>query len=312
MNEREVRKYLRREFRPVGWSLTIYYGIMNLMVMAVLFADVAIRSILTGRSAAMDMSNAWGYMAAIAVGMVILLSWKGADFWNYAIWMRGKPCSPGKIGALIVLVLGLQLPNSLLVQLIDWIAGFFGGDVLGYYEQLNLVGSDSLSMFLYAGLFAPVAEEILFRGLVLRSLQPYGRRFAIVMSALLFGLFHGNLVQMPYAFCVGLILGYTACEYSIGWSMVLHMVNNLLFADSLTRLTEQLPGMLGSVLQSWLCLALTAGAVTILAVKHREIQAYFRREYWDKRCAVCFLTNSGSIVFFLIMLANTIVSMGIQ
>ena len=53
---------------------------------------------------------------------------------------------------------------------------------------------------LLAGLIAPAAEELLFRRLLLRRLRPYGGRFALVASALCFGLFHGNLNQffMPF------------------------------------------------------------------------------------------------------------------
>ena len=65
-----------------------------------------------------------------------------------------------------------------------------------------------LYTFLFAVILGPIVEELMFRRLVLSRLLPYGQKVAIVGSALLFALFHGNLAQILYAFAVGLILGY--------------------------------------------------------------------------------------------------------
>ena len=89
---------------------------------------------------------------------------------------------------------------------------------------------------------APVTEELLFRGGRLRSLQPYGKRFAIFCSALLFGLVHQNLTQTPFAFGFGLLAGYVAVEYSILWSMSLHILNNAVLALGLDALLRPLSG----------------------------------------------------------------------
>ena len=47
----------------------------------------------------------------------------------------------------------------------------------------------SWTMLLYAGFFGPITEEFFFRGAGLRGLERYGKIFAIVMTAILFGLF---------------------------------------------------------------------------------------------------------------------------
>lgn len=100
----------------------------------------------------------------------------------------------------------------------------------------------SVSLALYTAVAAPVTEELLFRGAVLRSLQPYGKRFAIFCSALLFGLVHQNLTQTPFAFGFGLLAGYVAVEYSILWSMSLHILNNAVLALGLDALLRPLSG----------------------------------------------------------------------
>lgn len=70
-------------------------------------------------------------------------------------------------------------------------------------------------------------EEFVFRGIILGSLRKFSDTFAIVASALLFGLMHSNFVQIPFAFCGGLIFGYLAvATNSLLPSMIVHFLNN--------------------------------------------------------------------------------------
>ena len=64
------------------------------------------------------------------------------------------------------------------------------------------------------GVFAPLTEEMVFRGVTLRILQeelPFAA--ANVLQAVLFALMHGNLVQSSYAFLAGLLLGTVVKRY---------------------------------------------------------------------------------------------------
>ena len=79
------------------------------------------------------------------------------------------------------------------------------------------------------GILPAVLEEAVFRGCVLRVLRPYGDGFAVVISAILFGLMHGNIRQIPFATLVGLILGWLyVTTNSIFWPMLIHFINNAL------------------------------------------------------------------------------------
>ncbi|MBQ8923986.1 MAG: CPBP family intramembrane metalloprotease [Lachnospiraceae bacterium] len=84
------------------------------------------------------------------------------------------------------------------------------------YDKLisNVTGaSASWLMYLSVFLLAPIAEEILFRGLILS----YGKKCmpiyaAVILQAFLFGLYHGNIIQGTYAFILGTLLGYIASK----------------------------------------------------------------------------------------------------
>lgn len=59
------------------------------------------------------------------------------------------------------------------------------------------------------GLISPVAEEIVFRGLIFNRLRRfYGAVAAVIVSGLLFGVYHGNLVQGVYGGCMGMLMAY--------------------------------------------------------------------------------------------------------
>lgn len=72
-----------------------------------------------------------------------------------------------------------------------------------------------------------MAEELAMRGVVLQSLRKYGDSFAIITSAVVFGLLHANLVQAPFAIIAGIGLGYVACITDNIWiPVIVHCINN--------------------------------------------------------------------------------------
>lgn len=84
-------------------------------------------------------------------------------------------------------------------------------------------------LIVYVCLLAPVLEETLFRGMILPSLLPWGEKFAVAASSVLFGMFHMNLVQGVSAFFMGLVLGTVAARSgSVLPGIFIHFLNNSL------------------------------------------------------------------------------------
>ena len=313
MEEKQINKSLRRQFTAIGWALVVYYLIMNVLAVVTIVGDVLIQY-LRGFAAGefflepdLDAlaSNAWGYIVSIAVGLIVMYAWKGGDYWKTDILVKEKPMTAGTFFCLLSFCIGVQMLNSLWIELLEVILNQFDMSVIPLLESVS-GSSDTFSMFLYASILAPITEEIFFRGYILRSLRPYGKRFAIFTSAFLFGLFHGNLLQTPYAFLVGLVLGYAAVEYHILWAIALHMFNNLVLADLLTRLTANLPEMALEVINLVLFGGFLVVSIGILIAKRREIRDYNRSEWMDRRCLKCFFLSSGIIVLTVIMVINII------
>lgn len=71
------------------------------------------------------------------------------------------------------------------------------------------------------------AEEFAFRGIFMGTLRKFGDSFAIITSAIVFGAMHGNIVQIPFAFVLGLVFAYVDCKTnSILPSIIIHFLNN--------------------------------------------------------------------------------------
>lgn len=78
----------------------------------------------------------------------------------------------------------------------------------GYQESVARVAAAPAAGFVRTCLLAPLVEEILMRGFVLRGLMPsYGLLTALLLSSALFALLHFNMVQTLSALLCGLVLG---------------------------------------------------------------------------------------------------------
>lgn len=98
-----------------------------------------------------------------------------------------------------------------------------------------------LIYFVEISIVPPLCEEFAMRGVVMQPLRKYGEGFAIVMSAMVFAVMHGNLTQVPFAFMAGAVIGYAVCKTNSLWTgMVIHFLNNA-FSVGTEFLIEKVP-----------------------------------------------------------------------
>lgn len=105
------------------------------------------------------------------------------------------------VGCLFILV--GSLAGDTVTGLIEGLTGRSLTDVA------DIIGGTNIYLaLLFVGVLAPVAEELIFRKVLIDGLSRYGEGTAVLATALVFGLSHGNPSQCFYAFGMGLILGY--------------------------------------------------------------------------------------------------------
>ena len=84
-----------------------------------------------------------------------------------------------------------------------------------------------LLAFLFVAVLPGICEEIMFRGTILRAYEKIGIRKAIIISGLLFGLFHFNLINFAGPTVLGIVFGFMVYKTnSIYSSMIAHTINN--------------------------------------------------------------------------------------
>ena len=135
---------------------------------------------------------------------------------------------PAALFGIVMLTPGTQY---LTTYIMAFVASLFPNWMDAYEELLETAGMDeniSLLMILCSVLFAPFCDELVFRGVTMKQLLK-GLPFwaANLIQAVLFGIFHMNIMQGIYAACLGVILGYV-CEKggSIYYSILLHILFN--------------------------------------------------------------------------------------
>ena len=83
------------------------------------------------------------------------------------------------------------------------------------------------TVVLYMVICAPIMEEFVFRKLIVDRTVRYGQGAAVIMSGLMFGLFHGNLNQFVYACSLGMFLAFLYVKTgNIKITIALHMMIN--------------------------------------------------------------------------------------
>lgn len=111
---------------------------------------------------------------------------------------------------------------SALMGLLDWIP-----DIM---EQSFDILQSGWGGILAIAIIGPVLEELLFRGAITKALlQQYSPTKAILISALLFGVFHINPAQILPAFLIGILLAWTYYKTgSLIPCILMHVLNNSL------------------------------------------------------------------------------------
>lgn len=164
-------------------------------------------------------------------------------------------------GKNICAIVGIGFFGQYVINLLLTLVYFLLPGIFKSYEELSknfeLDTASPLFMIFMVCLFGPLAEELLFRGMIFGKLR---RAFsfwpAAVISGLLFGIFHMNWVQGIYAAVFGIVLAYIYEKTQTIWgSCLLHVVFN-----SSSYLTE--------FINSWIQKSGSAtGGMIILAVE---------------------------------------------
>lgn len=143
--------------------------------------------------------------------------------------------------SLTMFLIPIMLISTIAVNLISYIfQSVVGITFESGMDDMTVDGPiGALALIISLAVIPAFVEEFCIRGVVLQPLRRYGDKFAIVVSALIFSILHGNMVQIPYTLVAGIYLGYLCVATGSIWpSIILHFVNNMYSAVQLIVLAE--------------------------------------------------------------------------
>ena len=133
--------------------------------------------------------------------------------------------APFLIVATVALNFAMAEINALMISLLT--PGVGVGLSISAGADISII--EVVLLLISTAVIPGIVEEIMFRGIILTNLSPYGKGMAIVCSALLFGLMHMNPSQFFYTTLMGLILGYIYVRTRSIWiCIIIHFTNNAL------------------------------------------------------------------------------------
>jgi len=195
---------------------------------------------------------------------------------TYAVWSFSKRESvffdkryDNKLNAkdiihLVILALGLYFGVNIVITIIVPLFGGLQSSVTELNDMVyTMVGTDLVFSVLVIGILAPVAEELLIRGLVFNRLRFSGTiPFAVFTSALVFSMMHlPSIIQSIYTFGVGAVFAWAYYKYeNILVPVILHVIYNL---ASFVFMIEPLVNFFSTVGGLFVFYAVGVGAILI-------------------------------------------------
>lgn len=138
-----------------------------------------------------------------------------------------RKMSVGKLLIACTMGYAVMYCGNLVGTVLTLIIGLLKGSLIpNDIQQIAMSTSLPLNI-LFMVICAPIIEELIFRKLLIDRTVQYGEGTAILLSGLMFGLFHGNINQFIYAFPLGLLLAFIYVKTgNVKYTMILHAVVN--------------------------------------------------------------------------------------
>ena len=234
-----------------------------------------------------------------------------------------KSITPGQFVLALIMCFALMYCGNLVGTLITTVVGVVKGSAVDNALMTYATGSNMIVTFLYMVICAPILEEYIFRKLI------------VVLSGLMFGLFHGNLNQFAYAFLLGMFLAFLyvktgELKVTIGLHMCINfmgaVVSVLLLkaihleeyqevimngADSqavMDYMMKYLPGWIGYMIYVLFILAVLVTGIVLFIVYRKKLKLEPGQIAKGRRFKTV-IGNPGMICYCIFWIAMIIIQM---
>lgn len=228
----EEKRKIRRNYNVIGAVLLTLYILTNVICIVLYsvfcpnvnyndegIAVYGIKDMLIG-----------GCVPAV-MAMIVFIGYCAFSRYDPRELFRTGNINKGQVFKYVLIVLGMQQTSAICNVVFSNVLYFNGLEVISMNYEIEHTAATYAADLLGAVLLAPIGEELIYRGVVLRCASKVSQRFAIFFSAFIFGIMHGN----PYQFILGFLTGIpmaiiTVKSGSLIPSIICHISNNVIAA----------------------------------------------------------------------------------
>lgn len=292
-------------FSMIGFAFFLFYFIPTCIVAIV---SPFINSMFPSLTSTSWYIWALSYIPMYCVAFPILLWYMKKIPDN--LFNHEKMTLPGTVlTSLMIICLSVTFLSAYLTNGLTYLFSLITHSTITNPLETAISGSNIVLNIIIVGIFAPIIEEYIFRGLLYKKIGAYGSKTYILTSALIFALFHSNIYQFLYAFLLGIIFSFVTYKTgTIKYSTILHLTVNLFASGGLGLIVTYFNFMPLSLFYSFLVIAVTVGGVIIGVVGANRYKSQLQFELGPlpvpKKSYV--LINPGMWLFILLTLVVTI------
>ncbi len=152
-----------------------------------------------------------------------------------------KKMKAGHFVLAALMCFGLAYASNFIGTILTTVIGMLKGGMVQNAIMNIATSINVLLAVLFMVICAPLIEEYVFRKLIVDRTIKYGQGVAVLLSGLMFGLFHGNLNQFIYAFAIGCFLAFLYVKTgNLKITIIIHMIFNFLGGVVSVKLLEMI------------------------------------------------------------------------
>ena len=304
------RRKIKSVYSKCGWLMLINLVTMN--VIAVIWSIINISMGLgSGNS---DYYNAYdlamGFFSPVIANIItiaICMNWDGPRIKDFF----GTEKLTGRfivvsVAVFLMIQIIMVIVQNMLTAALD--SAGLGVPSLDYETEKSVAAA--VIGIISSSVTAPIFEELFFRGYLLSFMSKVSTRFAIVITALFFGLFHGNIYQFILAFAGGLWLGYiTVKSRSIIPAMICHCAANTVI-ECISLVNDYNEELANSIFGIYVPIVFVLGAAALIyymaSLRKKMPPLRERTEYHRKRDLPIYLTSIPVWIYTIISVIRII------
>ncbi len=220
----EVNPQVKYTFSRIG----IIYSIFSVVATVLQILILNVIQLFSKDMLSVDMQIIISSSTLYVIGLLVLGIGLSGDKLKFGM-IEKHTMKPLAILKAFCMCYTLLIASNLIGTVITTVIGIAkGSPIENPVENLALETSIPV-LFIFTVICAPIFEELFFRKFLVDRTIQYGEVPCMLVSGLMFGLFHGNLSQFPYAFTIGAFFAYIYIRTGrIVYPIILHAIVNFM------------------------------------------------------------------------------------